>query len=197
MAVTEPFEFDDEWANATDWVRMYRKVGLQVVPAHLPSEGGQWKRPFGDWLEFQDTPIPESQIARWYDPQAGEHRLRRNMGAITGRASGGVFVIDLDAKPGSIARHWWGSLMITQYYNGMAADPDAAHRRRRPADFLPGARGLDPADLQDPDRHRHPGAGRLRDAAAVDARQRQGLHDWGARAAAVGSRFHARPGLPG
>jgi hypothetical protein len=111
MPVTTPFEFDDEWASATDWARMYRGLGVQVMPAHNPSDGGQWKRPVMDWLEFRDTLIPDALFARLYDPASGEHRLRKNMGMITGAASGGLFMLDLDVKPGGPATAWWLGLL--------------------------------------------------------------------------------------
>jgi hypothetical protein len=104
-------EFDDEWASASQWAAMYRAHGLQVVPAHDPREGGQWKRPFGDWIEFQDALAPDAVFARWWDPATGEHRLRKNMGIITGAASGGLVVVDLDRKEGSQAFQWWADLL--------------------------------------------------------------------------------------
>ena len=111
MPVTTPFEFDDEWASATDWARMYRGLNIQVMPAHNPSDGGQWKRPIMDWLEFRDTLIPDALFARLYDPDRGEQRLRKNMGMITGAASGGLFMLDLDVKPGSVAQTWFAGLL--------------------------------------------------------------------------------------
>jgi hypothetical protein len=104
-------QFNDEWASASEWAAMYRAHGLQVVPAHDPREGGQWKRPFGDWIEFQDALAPEAVFTRWYDPATGEHRQRNNMGLVTGAASGGLLVIDLDRKDGSKAFQWWADLL--------------------------------------------------------------------------------------
>ena len=104
--------FDTEFAGGSPgWAAMYRAIGWQVVPAHDPSEGGQWKRPFGEWLEHQDQLVPDFTFARWYDPRTGEHRARQNMGIIPGRASGNIFVIDLDRKDGAKAFEWWASVL--------------------------------------------------------------------------------------
>ena len=109
--------FNDEFASAPQWAAMYRGLGLQVVPAHRPGEGEQWKRPFGDWLEFRDSLTPDPVFNRWFHPETGEHRARRNMGLILGRASGGVFAIDLDTyKPGAL--EWWVWL-VNKYSGGM------------------------------------------------------------------------------
>jgi hypothetical protein len=103
--------FDSEWASSCQWAAMYRELGLQVVPAHRPGEGAQWKRPFGDWLEFREHLSSDSVFSRWFDPATGEHRARRNMGIITGACSGGLFVIDLDRKEGSGAFDWWARVV--------------------------------------------------------------------------------------
>lgn len=107
--------FNDEWASAPQWAAMYRSLGLQVVPAHTPAEGGQWKRPFGDWLEFQDALVVDPIFKRWFDPQSGEHAKRRNMGLVMGRASGDLFAIDLDVKPGSGAFDWWTRVLNAHF----------------------------------------------------------------------------------
>lgn len=113
------FEFDTEFANPATYAAMYRAVGWQVVPAHDPTEGGQWKRPsLESWLEFRDALAPDAVFARWYDPQTGEHRARQNMGTITGKASAGLLVIDLDRKDGSKAFEWWAGLLAV-HNNGM------------------------------------------------------------------------------
>lgn len=87
------------------------------MPAHAPVDGGQWKRPLMDWVQFQDNLTPDSLFERWYGA-AGEHRLRKNMGLIAGRASGGLVVVDLDSKPGSQAADWWRALILT-HWNGI------------------------------------------------------------------------------
>lgn len=111
------FDFDTEFAGPAAYAAMYRAVGWQVVPAHDPKEGGEWKRPFGEWLQYQDELVPDFTFARWYDPQIGEHRTRQNMGVIPGAASGGLVVIDLDRKDGSKAFEWWAGLLAVHANN--------------------------------------------------------------------------------
>jgi len=118
--VVQVVEFDDEWSSAAEWAAMYRGLGLQVVPSHLPVEGGQWKRPVVDWLEFQHSLTPDSLFARWYGP-AGEHRARKNMGLITGAASGGLLVVDLDNYKNPLADQWWIGLLRV-HSNSMSPD---------------------------------------------------------------------------
>jgi hypothetical protein len=104
-------DFDDDFASAADYARMYRALGLQVVPAKHPNEDPiNYKRPIISWKEFEDDLTPEATFDRWYGPQ-GEHRQRSNMGLVTGKASGGVFCVDLDVKDGSQAMAWWAGLI--------------------------------------------------------------------------------------
>src|SRR4051812_14957967 len=109
--------FDTEFASPAGWAAMYRGIGWQVVPAHDPKEGGQWKRPFGDWLQYQDQLVPDFTFARWYDPHAGEHRNRQNMGVIAGKASGALVVIDLDRREGKDGFGWWAGLLAAHANN--------------------------------------------------------------------------------
>lgn len=113
-------EFDDEFASAPQWARMYRALGFQVVPSHLPSGGGQWKRPVVDWLEWQNSLTPDSLFERWYGA-AGEHVRRKNMGLITGAASGGLLCIDLDTQKELGAWGWWAALLDV-HNNGLDID---------------------------------------------------------------------------
>lgn len=121
----ESVEFDTEFAGPQAWAQMYRRCGLQVVPAHMPGEDPEWKRPIIKWREFEDTPVPDSQFERWYGG-AGQYRNRSNMGAITGKASGGLVVIDLDQRDGKDGFGWWLSLLIT-HNNGM--EPETPSQR--------------------------------------------------------------------
>lgn len=108
---------------------MYRDLGLQVTPAHTPAHmppGGQWKRPVLDWTEFQNALVPDSLFARWYDPANGEHRNRKNMGVITGEASGRVFVVDLDVGAGKDGLSWWLGLIAVEA-NGL--EPETPSQR--------------------------------------------------------------------
>lgn len=107
---------------------MYRRLRLQVVPALAPSRADPafaWKRPaLEKWTEFQNALAPDSVYLRWYDPVTGEHRNRRNMGIITGRASGGVFAIDLDIKPNCDGRTWWHGVLAAET-SGLEPDTPA------------------------------------------------------------------------
>lgn len=105
---------------------MYRTLGFQVVPAHTP-HAGQWKRPAVEaWTEFQAALVPDSLFARWYDPNAGEHRNRRNMGVITGKASDDLFVVDLDIHDGKDGVGWWNGLIAVEA-NGL--EPETVSQR--------------------------------------------------------------------
>jgi hypothetical protein len=56
---------------------------------------------------LEDAPgIPDATFERWYGSQ-GEYAKRFNMGLVTGRASGNVFVVDLDDYKTPAARAWW------------------------------------------------------------------------------------------
>lgn len=108
MALVENFEA--EWAAPGDWAAMYRAVGWQVVPSHLPDQTN-WKRPaLADWKSLQEGMVPDATFERWYGDR-GEHVMRQNMGILTGRASGNVFVIDLDEYKTPQALSWWHGVM--------------------------------------------------------------------------------------
>src|SRR6516162_2339555 len=113
-----PDAFNDEWATIPQWAAMYRSLGLQVVPAHRPGEGPQWKRPLGEWMEFREALAGDAVFDRWFNPETGEHKTRRNLGLILGRASGRVFAIDLDAKDGSGAFRWW-AWVVNKHFGGV------------------------------------------------------------------------------
>lgn len=109
MGLVENFEPD--WAGPGDWAAMYRVAGLQVVPSHMPSEHQNWKRPaLADWKSLQEELVPENTFDRWFGAQ-GEYKQRPNMGLITGRASGNIFVIDLDEYKTPDALNWWRGVM--------------------------------------------------------------------------------------
>jgi hypothetical protein len=111
--MSQPIGFDDEWATPPQWADMYRALGLQVVPAKTPREDREnFKRPIIAWREFEDELTPQAVHDRWYEPKEGEHRGRRNMGLIMGRASGNAFCLDLDLhKENGRARAWWADLL--------------------------------------------------------------------------------------
>ncbi len=103
--------FEPDFAAPGDWAAMYRAVGLQVVPSHLPSEHQNWKRPaLADWKSLQEELVPDATFERWYASR-GEHARRPNMGILSGRASNNVFVIDLDEYKTPDALNWWQGIL--------------------------------------------------------------------------------------
>jgi hypothetical protein len=103
--------FEPDFAAPGDWAAMYRAAGLQVVPSHLPSEHQNWKRPaLADWKSLQEELVPDTTFERWYAAR-GEHCQRPNMGVLSGRASGNVFVIDLDEYKTPDALAWWQGIL--------------------------------------------------------------------------------------
>jgi hypothetical protein len=109
-------DFDPSFASPAEWAAMYRACGLQVVPAHTAVKGGEWKFPLLPWKEFQDNLVSDAVFDRWYGP-SGEHSSRQNMGIITGKASGNVFIVDLDDQKGPQAQAWWIGLLAVHNSN--------------------------------------------------------------------------------
>lgn len=110
--------FDPDFAAPSEWAAAYRACGLQVVPSKHPAAGKQWKNPaLASWKEFQENLVPDATFDRWYGVQ-GEHAKRMNMGLVTGRASGNVFVIDLDEYKSPAALAWWHGV-LAEHNNGM------------------------------------------------------------------------------
>jgi len=108
--MSSPHEnFDPDFASPADWAAMYRACGLQIIPSYMPDEVGagvSWKRPrLAEWITLQESLIPDATFERCYGA-GGEHASRQNMGILTGRASGNVFVIDLDDQKGPSAASW-------------------------------------------------------------------------------------------
>ena len=104
---------------------MYRACSLQVVPAHTAVKGGEWKFPLLPWREFQNNLVSDAVFERWYGAN-GEHANRQNMGVITGRASGNIFVVDLDDQKGPQPQAWWHGVLEV-HNNGM--DPETVEQR--------------------------------------------------------------------
>ena len=117
--------FDPSFASPAEWAAMYRGCSLQVVPAHTAVKGGEWKFPLLPWGEFQNNLVSDAVFERWYGAN-GEHASRQNMGIITGRCSGNVFVIDLDDQKGPQAEAWWHSLL--EIHNS-GIDPETVEQR--------------------------------------------------------------------
>lgn len=111
--------FDAEFADPTEWAKMYRELGLQVVPAMRPSEHKtQWKRPaLPKWRELEHELAPDFTFERWYGDN-GEHARRYNMGLIAGACSSGVFVVDLDLHKNVRAQAWWDEMSHMQMSAG-------------------------------------------------------------------------------
>jgi hypothetical protein len=109
-------QFLSDFADFAEWARMYRALGLQVVPSFLPGEvngGKSWKRPvLKTWKGFEDDLVPQETFDQWYGP-SGQHVTRQNMGVLTGRASGNLMVIDLDTHAGPDAALWWKRALVT------------------------------------------------------------------------------------
>ncbi len=111
--------FDPDFADPTEWAKMYRETGLQVVPAMKPSENKtQWKRPaLPKWRELEHELAPDFTFERWYGDN-GEHARRYNMGVIAGACSSGVFVVDLDLHKNIRAQAWWDEMSHMQVSAG-------------------------------------------------------------------------------
>jgi hypothetical protein len=98
--------FDPEWSSPSDWARMYRAAGLQVVPARYPMRDRADKRPaLAGWREFQNTLAGDGVFEGWFPADA-----KPNMGVITGPASGNLLVIDIDDYKGGSGAEWFNSV---------------------------------------------------------------------------------------
>lgn len=98
--------FDPDFAAPSEWARMYRSAGLQVVPARFPMRDRTDKRPaLADWVQFQNELASEAVFEGWFGTRA-----EPNMGVITGRASGRVLVIDIDDYRSGAGAEWWASV---------------------------------------------------------------------------------------
>jgi len=102
--------FEEEFAGPSDYAKLYRQLRLQVVPSLPPSNTGAWKRPAIKWREHENALTDQDVFDKWYGHQ-GEYRIRQNMGLITGKASGDVFVLDLDTHKNPQANKWLQALL--------------------------------------------------------------------------------------
>jgi hypothetical protein len=118
---------DPEFASAAEWAQLYRTKAIQVVPAcsHVEVKPGTaWKRPlFSSWTEFQEALVPDDKFNEWYGPH-GRYVARLQMGTICGRASGGMFVIDLDTYKNPAAAAWWQGLLALHNNNMPLETPE-------------------------------------------------------------------------
>lgn len=111
-------DFDADFASVPEFARFYRSLGMQAVPAKEPRESREWKRPaLVTWREFEKELAPDDVFAQWYGGR-GEHVGRSNIGIITGRASGGIFIVDLDIHAKSEAASWWDYILSCEQRAG-------------------------------------------------------------------------------
>ena len=117
--MTSATDFDDSFAAPAQWAALYRRYGLQVVPAKNHREDKiNWKRPaLPEWRQLEYELAPDLTFQRWYGDD-GQHASRTNMGLITGACSGGVFVVDLDTHTKPQAAAWWAGLLAV-HANGL------------------------------------------------------------------------------
>ena len=128
-----PTGIDSDFAGPAEWARLYRLRGIQVVPAWMPGEPPgdtpekpKWKRPYlNEWVEYQEALVPDELFSQWYSP-GGQYAGRSNMGAITGRASDNLLVIDLDDYKNLGAREWWRDLVENE---GNRIEPETVEQR--------------------------------------------------------------------
>lgn len=110
--------FSPQLATVPDWAHLYRGLGLQVVPVHEPREGINWKRPaLKTWREHQSSLASDEVFSLWYG-ERGQHLGRTNLGLLTGKASGGTFVVDLDTHNHPDAALWWECVQDLQQKAG-------------------------------------------------------------------------------
>ena len=102
MAIVPQTDFDPNIAGPAEWAAKYRECGLQVMPCHDKVAVLPWK-------EFQDALMGQEVFDGLYGPN-GRFVTRTDMGMcmITGKASGGIVMLDLDTyKPGGeTATNW-------------------------------------------------------------------------------------------
>ena len=106
----ENIQFDYDFAGPSDFAKMYRQIGIQIVPAKMPREDKAWKRPVVKWRDYENHIADDGTFDGWFGG-SGEFRSRPNMGIITGNASGGVFVLDVDCHNHPEAKTWLEDLI--------------------------------------------------------------------------------------
>lgn len=99
-------DFNEDFASLTDYARMYRDLGLQVVPSYYPSRQiHNWKRPaLKEWRDFQNELVDDTTFTQWF---SNIDEKRNNIGILTGNCSGRVFAVDLDTHSKPDAALWW------------------------------------------------------------------------------------------
>jgi len=127
MSISEdPNNFSPDFAAPADWAAFYRSFNIQVVPSHMPDTGSNWKRPAFAWKEFADAdaPVPQAVFDKWFG-RGGSYAGKPNMGILTGKASGGLFILDLDDHKGTSADTWWRAQLAEHNSN---SEPETAQQ---------------------------------------------------------------------
>ena len=93
-----------------DYPQLYRQIGLQVVPSYQPSEVRDWKRPkLSSWREHENELVSNDQFDTWFGAR-GQFK-QSNLGVICGKASQGLFFLDLDLQKDQGAEQWYMELL--------------------------------------------------------------------------------------
>ena len=113
-------DFDDEFASPRQFADFYRSLGIQAVPALRPAEATtdnpHWKRPAIRWREHTQEQVTDDVSEQWWH----DHPTA-NIGMLTGAASGGLFILDLDTSRHVEAERWWEQL-LTAHNGGRQLD---------------------------------------------------------------------------
>ena len=103
-------QFEPDFATAPDYAKLYRKLGMQVVPAYSPQDNKSWKRPaLSSWREFEQKLVSDAVFDGWFGID-GTYRHKANLGFICGPCSSGLFIVDVDLQKGEEARLWLDSV---------------------------------------------------------------------------------------
>ena len=113
-------DFDDEFASPADYARLYRSIGMQVVPANFPGEVKEWKRPHYDlkWKQYQKSLMSDEEFNSLFGP-GSRYASRCNMGIITGVSPRRIVVVDLDTHKNPKAQEWWDGIHAEHAYGIM------------------------------------------------------------------------------
>ena len=98
-----------ELRTKTEWAKFWANKGFSVVPVHYVKEDGSCscsqgaacpspgKHPAPSrWKKYQETKADEHTLEMWFDGRFKDY----NLGVVTGKISGNVFVVDVDIGPG-------------------------------------------------------------------------------------------------
>lgn len=116
-------EFEDDFASPLDYAHLYRKLGLQVVPAYQPREVANFKRPYlQEWRDYTKELISDDTYNEWFGPE-GKYIHRQNLGIVTGVGSRPYFIVDLDYHSHPDAAIWWAGCEDSQTNAGELDTP--------------------------------------------------------------------------